>query len=108
MIYVLHAHTLKLGMIISASIALAGYWIRYGGAKIGGNTGFKVTMLGQILLGFAQPFVLSAPTYFSDLWFTSKGRVSATALASLSNPFGAAVCKSCEVLFQWDTKLGTI
>lgn len=48
-------------------------------------------MLGQILIGFAQPFVLSSPTYYSDAWFTSRGRVTATALASLSNPFGAAI-----------------
>jgi len=48
-------------------------------------------MFGQILIGLAQPFVLSAPTRYSDLWFTSRGRVSATALASLANPFGGAL-----------------
>lgn len=48
-------------------------------------------MLGQVLIGFAQPFVLNAPSYYSDLWFTSNARVSATALASLANPFGAAI-----------------
>ena len=48
-------------------------------------------MFGQILIGLAQPFVLSAPTYFSDLWFSPKGRVSATAIASLANPFGGAL-----------------
>lgn len=48
-------------------------------------------MFGQILIGCAQPFVLSAPTYYSDLWFTSSGRITATALASLSNPIGAAL-----------------
>ncbi len=48
-------------------------------------------MFGQLLIGLAQPFVLSAPTRYSDLWFTNRGRVAATALASLANPFGAAV-----------------
>ena len=48
-------------------------------------------MFGQILIGFAQPFVLSAPTRYSDLWFTPQGRVSATAIASLANPFGGAL-----------------
>jgi MFS transporter, FLVCR family, MFS-domain-containing protein 7 len=48
-------------------------------------------MTGQILIGFAQPFVLSAPTTFSDLWFTERGRTSATAVASLANPLGGAV-----------------
>jgi len=48
-------------------------------------------MFGQILIGLAQPFVLSAPTHYSDLWFTPAGRVSATAIASLANPFGGAL-----------------
>ena len=48
-------------------------------------------MFGQILIGLAQPFVLSAPTHYSDLWFTAAGRVSATAIASLANPFGGAL-----------------
>lgn len=48
-------------------------------------------MFGQILIGLAQPFVLSAPTHYSDLWFTPSGRISATAIASLANPFGGAL-----------------
>jgi FLVCR family MFS transporter 7 len=48
-------------------------------------------MVGQILLGLAQPFVLAAPTRYSDLWFSPRGRVAATALASLANPFGGAL-----------------
>lgn len=48
-------------------------------------------MFGQILTGFAQPFVLAAPTRYSDLWFTGNGRVAATALMSLANPFGGAL-----------------
>jgi len=52
---------------------------------------FSVVMVGQILTGLAQPFVLAAPTRYSDMWFTEGGRIGATALASLANPFGAAV-----------------
>ncbi|KAH8428191.1 uncharacterized protein LDX57_005896 [Aspergillus melleus] len=48
-------------------------------------------MFGQILIGFAQPFCLSAPTRYSDLWFSDQGRTSATALATLANPLGAAL-----------------
>jgi hypothetical protein len=43
------------------------------------------------LIGFAQTFVLAAPTRYSDLWFSDRGRTSATALATLANPFGAAL-----------------
>ncbi|KAK5087040.1 hypothetical protein LTR05_004211 [Lithohypha guttulata] len=48
-------------------------------------------MFGQLLIGFAQPFVLAAPTTYSDLWFSPAGRTTATAVASLANPFGAAL-----------------
>lgn len=50
-------------------------------------------MFGQILTGLAQPFVLAAPTRYSDLWFSNKGRVAATAIMSLANPLGGAVAQ---------------
>jgi len=48
-------------------------------------------MTGQILIGLAQPFVLSSPTHYSSLWFTPAGRISATAITSLANPLGGAL-----------------
>ncbi|KAK5745471.1 hypothetical protein LTR17_001341 [Elasticomyces elasticus] len=87
----------KRAIIISSSLVLIGNWIRYLGTRypqrpfpLGSGT-FGVVMLGQILIGFAQPFVLAAPTRYSALWFSDSGRVSATAFASLANPFGAAL-----------------
>jgi MFS transporter, FLVCR family, MFS-domain-containing protein 7 len=82
-------------------LILAGSWVRY----IGANTQqFAVVMTGQILIGLGQPFVLAAPTRYSDLWFTEKGRVSATAVASLANPLGGAVSFYIPRL-EWSTKL---
>ena len=71
-----------------------GNWIRYAGTRSGAHGSFPVVVLGQIIIGFAQPFVLAAPTRYSDLWFPEKGlfgRVSATAVASLANPLGGAL-----------------
>jgi len=48
-------------------------------------------MFGQIPIGFAQPFALSGATHYRDLRFTSSRRISATALTSFANPFGAAL-----------------
>ena len=85
------------GAIIVASVLVAiGSWIRYAGTRAGsdgeGQRGkFGVVVLGQVLIGLAQPFVLAAPTRFSEMWFTEKGRIAATAVASLANPFGGAV-----------------
>jgi len=85
------------GAIIVASVLVAiGSWVRYAGTRAGSNGGgqggsFGVVVLGQVLIGLAQPFVLAAPTRFSEMWFTEKGRIAATAVASLANPFGGAV-----------------
>jgi FLVCR family MFS transporter 7 len=65
--------------------------MRYAGAHSGDGGIFGLVMFGQILIGLAQPFVLAAPSRYSDLWFTNRGRVAATAIMSLANPFGAAL-----------------
>ncbi|KAF4868791.1 MFS-type transporter EF102 [Colletotrichum siamense] len=83
----------KPSFMTAAALILIGNWVRFAGshskAPTGGN--FGVVMFGQILTGLAQPFVLAAPTRYSDLWFTTRGRVAATALTSLANPLGAAL-----------------
>lgn len=80
----------KAAIIAASVLVLLGNWIRYAGTRA--NSGrFGIVMFGQIIIGLAQPFVLSAPTRYSNLWFTDNGRVTATALASLANPFGGAV-----------------
>ena len=89
-IYVLHLG-LKLSITTAAALIFIGNWLRYAGAHSGDGGIFGLVMFGQILTGLAQAFVLSAPTRFSDLWFSNRGRVAATALASLANPFGAAL-----------------
>ncbi|KAL9101431.1 MAG: hypothetical protein Q9163_003303 [Psora crenata] len=89
-IYSLHRGGPRLAIITAAVLILLGNWIRYGGTRIS-KPSFGLTMFGQILIGLAQPFVLSAPTHYSDLWFTPRGRVSATAIMSLANPFGGAL-----------------
>lgn len=89
-LYTLHTGGPRLAIIASSIFIFVGNWLRYGGTRCSPPS-FPLTMTGQILIGFAQPFVLSAPTRYSDLWFSPRGRVSATALASLANPFGGAL-----------------
>jgi FLVCR family MFS transporter 7 len=86
--YVLHRGGPRPAIIIAAVFILLGNWVRYGGTKA---NNFAAVMFGQILTGVAQPFVLSAPTRYSDLWFSEKGRVTATAVMTLANPFGGAL-----------------
>jgi MFS family permease len=86
-LYTLHFGP-KPAIIACSGFILVGNWIRYGGTRA---NNFPVVVFGQIIIGFAQPFVLAAPTRYSDLWFSDRGRISATAVASLANPFGGAL-----------------
>ena len=87
-VYTLNKGGPKTSIITSSILILVGNWIRYAGTRA---KQFGVVMTGQIIIGIAQPFVLSAPTRYSNLWFSDTGRVSATAIASLANPFGGAL-----------------
>ncbi|UKZ92795.1 uncharacterized protein TrAFT101_007731 [Trichoderma asperellum] len=84
-------HGFKYGFICSASLLIVGNWIRYAGSSKSSDGIYACAMVGEILIGFAQPFVLATPAKYSDLWFTHRGRVAATALATLANPLGAAL-----------------
>ncbi|KAI0112481.1 major facilitator superfamily domain-containing protein [Nemania sp. FL0031] len=89
-IYMLHLGP-KPSIVTAAVFTILGNVVRVAGSHSRDGGIFGVVMFGQILIGLAQPFVLSAPTRYSDLWFTNRGRVAATALPSLANPFGAAL-----------------
>ncbi|KAK0617330.1 major facilitator superfamily domain-containing protein [Immersiella caudata] len=104
-IYVLHLGP-KLSIMTSAILLLIGSWIRFAGSNSSSGGILSVVMFGQILTGMAQGFVLCAPTRYSDLWFTTRGRVAATALASLANPFGAALGQL--IIPFWVTSPGDI
>lgn len=80
----------KISILVASGLILIGNWIRYGGTRAQPPK-FGVVVFGQIVIGFAQPFVLAAPTRYSNLWFSDTGRVSATAVASLANPLGGAL-----------------
>ncbi|PSN73763.1 MFS general substrate transporter [Corynespora cassiicola Philippines] len=82
----------KESIMCASVLLLVGNWIRYAGTRASDGI-YGVVMFGQILTGFAQPFVLAAPTRYSDLWYTEAGRVRATAVASLANPFGGAIAQ---------------
>ncbi|KAF2465487.1 MFS general substrate transporter [Lindgomyces ingoldianus] len=95
----------KEAILWSSVLMFVGSWIRYAGTRASGGT-YGPLMFGQIVVGLAQPFALAAPTRYSDLWFTESGRVSATAVASLANPFGAALAQL--VVPFWATKASEV
>ncbi|KAF5630051.1 permease of the major facilitator superfamily [Fusarium sp. NRRL 52700] len=78
-------------LISGSALLLIGNWVRYAGSYSSDGNTVSVVAVAQALLGMSQSLVLSAPTRFSETWFTSKGRVTATAVMSLANPTGAAI-----------------
>ncbi|TVY54184.1 Solute carrier family 49 member A3, partial [Lachnellula cervina] len=92
-VFTLHRGGPRPSIVAASVLLLLGNWIRYGATRSGPNGNFGGVMFGQILTGLAQPFVLAAPTRYSDLWFTNRGRVAATAVMSLANPFGGALAQ---------------
>lgn len=90
-IWVLNNYPPKMAIVSCSILVFLGNWLRYAGARAGPHGNFGLVVFGQIIIGLAQPFVLASPTRYSDAWFSSAGRVSATAVASLANPLGGAL-----------------
>ena len=88
--YALSKYGPRLSILLASAFLIVGNWIRYGGTRASPPS-YAGVMIGQILIGFAQPFVLVAPTSYSDIWFTPRGRITATAITTLANPFGGAL-----------------
>ncbi|WWC90989.1 uncharacterized protein L201_005928 [Kwoniella dendrophila CBS 6074] len=86
---------IKKSLIIASGLLILGNWLRYLSSKLSShsnsNTRFGILLLGQIVIGFSQPIILSSPTRLSNTWFNEKGRITATALATLCNPLGGAL-----------------
>lgn len=81
----------KVSIMTASVLLLVGNWVRYAGSHSSAGGNFGVVMFGQLLIGASQSFVLSAPTRYTDLWFAPRGRIAATAIMSLANPFGGAL-----------------
>ncbi|TVY15401.1 Solute carrier family 49 member A3 [Lachnellula arida] len=105
-VFTLHRGGPRPSIVTASVLLLLGNWIRYGATRSGPNGNFGGVMFGQILTGLAQPFVLAAPTRYSDLWFTNRGRVAATAVMSLANPFGGALAQLVDP--AWADKAGDV
>lgn len=93
----------KYSILIASFLVLFGNWFRYAATRATPPR-FGVVMLSQILIGFSQPFVLVAPTRYSNLWFSDTGRVTATAVASLANPLGGALGQLIGPLWATDER----
>lgn len=89
-LYAIYHRGGKFAFNLASILVVTGSWIRYGGTR-SSPPSYAAVMVGQILIGLAQPIALSMPTTYSEIWFSPRGRVAATAVASLANPLGGAL-----------------
>lgn len=81
----LDAAGLRRGLALGAVLASAGAVLKAAGAD-----SFRTVVAGQVLLGFAQPFVLNAATTLGARWFPLGERALAVGLATLAQFLGIA------------------
>ncbi|ORX94736.1 MFS general substrate transporter [Basidiobolus meristosporus CBS 931.73] len=92
--WVLDTKGLKPALLIGAALQIAGAWIRYFGTFVGDEQSsgrLALAILGQVIAGAAQTFLLNAPTKMAAVWFSDSERALANTVASLANPLGSAV-----------------
>ncbi|KAG0030320.1 hypothetical protein BGZ81_002806 [Podila clonocystis] len=89
---------IKKTLLFGGVLQIVGAWIRFFGHFIdstpespGGR--LALTLVGQIIASGAQPFFLNLPPKFAALWFSERGRTTATMLGSISNAFSVAVAQ---------------
>ncbi|KAJ0130025.1 Uncharacterized protein HZ326_26863 [Fusarium oxysporum f. sp. albedinis] len=80
--------SVKLSMIISSAIMIAGTWVMYGGTH---TKSFGLSLFGHCIIAVSQPFVLILPALLSEAWFESGSRATATAVSSIANILGSTV-----------------
>ncbi|KAI9592265.1 major facilitator superfamily domain-containing protein [Syncephalis fuscata] len=91
--FVIDRHGIKAGLLYGTVGTTLGAWLRYLAVVIpvSPHARYSITMVGHVLAGFAQPFILNLPTKFAATWFPEDGRAIANTLSTAANPVGIAV-----------------
>jgi fucose permease len=84
--YIIDKYGCRVGVTLGTLLTFVGMWI-----KCFVNSSFSICVLGQMIAAIGQPFLTNAPAKVSALWFSEKGRVIATTIATIANPLGVAV-----------------
>ncbi|EXK30469.1 hypothetical protein FOMG_13275 [Fusarium oxysporum f. sp. melonis 26406] len=80
--------SVKLSMMISSGLMITGTWIMYGGTYL---KSFGLAIFGHCIIAASQSFTIILPAPYSEAWFVSGSRATATAVSSLANILGGTV-----------------
>eukprot|EP01134_Creolimax_fragrantissima_P004717 CFRG4717T1 len=94
--WALDAHNLYFGCRIGAILNVTGSLVRVIALAFHptDSASYIFIMLGQILGGFGQPFILSATTKLAASWFSDTQRATANTIGSIANPLGIAIASA--------------
>ena len=84
--YLIENKGISIPIWIASVTMIAGAWIR-----MLVNVNFYFVLIGQILMAFGQPFMMTAPPKLAGLWFSDDEQALATTLGSLAQPIGCAL-----------------
>ncbi|KAL5586774.1 hypothetical protein FOBRF1_016644 [Fusarium oxysporum] len=79
---------LKLSMVVSGAFMVGGTWLMYGGARI---KSLSMALTGHCVIAIGQPFSLILAAPFSDAWFRSGSRATATTVSGLATILGSTI-----------------
>ncbi|KAG4275614.1 hypothetical protein FPRO04_14360 [Fusarium proliferatum] len=80
--------SIKLAMMISSGLMVIGTWVMYSGTRI---HNFGLALFGHCIIAASQGFVIILPAPYSETWFESGNRATATGVSSLANLLGGTV-----------------
>ncbi|KAF9321553.1 hypothetical protein BG003_001284 [Podila horticola] len=91
-------HGIKHSLLFGGALQIVGSWLRFfahfvdsSPSHAGGR--LALTLVGQIIGASAQPFFLNTPPKFAALWFSERGRTTATMIGTVANAFAAALAQ---------------
>ena len=99
--YVIDIYGSRTGVFIGTFLNTLGM-----GIKILINKGFWISIVGQILCGIAQPFLVNAPAKMAATWFAASERLTALTLCVTAVIIGAAIGFIFPVFFITDEDEG--
>ncbi|NWZ94420.1 FLVC2 protein, partial [Nesospiza acunhae] len=86
--WLLEKRGLRLIALAGSALNAMGAWVKLGSLK---PHLFPVTVLGQVICGLAQVFILGMPSRIASVWFGSQEVSTACSIAVFGNQLGIAV-----------------
>ena len=90
-VWVVQQTSVRTGCLINGSLNTTAALIKYLGCYYSNNTGYVITLIGQIASSIATCFILPMPAELSARWFSSNERSTATSMSASGHFLGISL-----------------